>query len=180
MALMKCQECGNDVSTEASACPKCGAKPKPKKKLSSIVFGVIILFLIIGWIANSSDKKLDSTMPNQEATPAKEIFKISAQDLYLKYEKNEVAADNEFHGKIIEVTGEVASIDKDFMDNVVIKFVAKNEYDYALMKMEKSEEKDAATLSKGLIIGVRCQRVKRIIDSPVGSDCVFVRDNGPS
>lgn len=28
MALIKCHECGKDVSTEAKLCPGCGAKPK--------------------------------------------------------------------------------------------------------------------------------------------------------
>jgi Na+-transporting methylmalonyl-CoA/oxaloacetate decarboxylase gamma subunit len=35
MALIKCHECQNDVSTEAKVCPKCGAKvrlPKEKKE----------------------------------------------------------------------------------------------------------------------------------------------------
>jgi hypothetical protein len=27
MALIKCRECGNEVSDSAKACPKCGAKP---------------------------------------------------------------------------------------------------------------------------------------------------------
>lgn len=29
MALIKCAECGNDVSDQAAACPKCGAPPRP-------------------------------------------------------------------------------------------------------------------------------------------------------
>src|SRR5437879_4460671 len=32
MALVKCRECGRDVSTEAAACPNCGAKPAPAPK----------------------------------------------------------------------------------------------------------------------------------------------------
>ena len=28
MALVKCHECGREVSTEAAACPNCGAKPR--------------------------------------------------------------------------------------------------------------------------------------------------------
>jgi len=28
MALIKCHECGNEVSTEARSCPRCGAPPK--------------------------------------------------------------------------------------------------------------------------------------------------------
>lgn len=29
MALIKCKECGNEVSTEAKTCPKCGARVRP-------------------------------------------------------------------------------------------------------------------------------------------------------
>ena len=29
MALMPCPECGNEVSTEAAACPKCGYRVVP-------------------------------------------------------------------------------------------------------------------------------------------------------
>ena len=40
MALIKCSECGHDVSTAAAACPNCGAKQrreeKPKRKGMSI------------------------------------------------------------------------------------------------------------------------------------------------
>lgn len=30
MAMTKCRECSKDISTTATACPHCGAKPKPK------------------------------------------------------------------------------------------------------------------------------------------------------
>ncbi|HEU0283269.1 MAG TPA: hypothetical protein VFQ99_05755 [Gallionella sp.] len=42
MALINCKECGKEVSTEATACPHCGAKP-PKKSS-----GLMILFIIVG------------------------------------------------------------------------------------------------------------------------------------
>lgn len=45
MALVKCKECGTDVSTKATACPKCGAK----MQAGTSVWGVlkIILLLVI-------------------------------------------------------------------------------------------------------------------------------------
>lgn len=33
MALIQCAECGNGVSTQAAACPKCGARVKPKAQV---------------------------------------------------------------------------------------------------------------------------------------------------
>lgn len=51
MALISCRECGNQVSTEAPVCPKCGApvarqpvgRPMPERKPTNP-------WMIIGWI----------------------------------------------------------------------------------------------------------------------------------
>jgi hypothetical protein len=42
MALMKCRECGNEVSTTAKACPKCGASVQVKET----GFGALVLTLL--------------------------------------------------------------------------------------------------------------------------------------
>lgn len=48
MALVKCRECGNEVSTKATACPKCGAvRPKPTPASVWIVILLLALFFII-------------------------------------------------------------------------------------------------------------------------------------
>lgn len=51
MALMKCRECGHQVSSEAAACPNCGAKPKTDRSIG-LVTVVLILFtgsLLLKW-----------------------------------------------------------------------------------------------------------------------------------
>lgn len=46
MALVNCKECGSQVSTDAKACPKCGAKPpKRTSKLTWLVGGLFALFV---------------------------------------------------------------------------------------------------------------------------------------
>lgn len=42
MALMKCHECGKDVSTEASKCPNCGATPKTKSNMMQAGLGIVV------------------------------------------------------------------------------------------------------------------------------------------
>lgn len=44
MSLKPCKECGKEISTEAKACPSCGASP-PKK--TSIVTWAIVLFVVV-------------------------------------------------------------------------------------------------------------------------------------
>ena len=54
MALIKCKECGADISDTATMCPHCGIKIKEKKwnlnTYDYILFGVIILIAITGII----------------------------------------------------------------------------------------------------------------------------------
>lgn len=58
MALITCKECGNQVSTEATTCPKCGARVKPKSNVWAWVLGVPVglfaLVMVVGTIAGNS------------------------------------------------------------------------------------------------------------------------------
>jgi hypothetical protein len=47
MALKKCKECGNDVSTEAAACPKCGAVTKKKSGFLRFIGGAVLIFITL-------------------------------------------------------------------------------------------------------------------------------------
>jgi len=73
MSLKKCKECGNDVSTEAAVCPKCGAAQKKDVKgkkneetAGSILGGIIVLVVIFyfgffdGCFGDSSDSSSGS------------------------------------------------------------------------------------------------------------------------
>ncbi len=47
MALVKCKECGEKVSTKAKSCPNCGAKPP--KKTSIVTWAVLALILFVAY-----------------------------------------------------------------------------------------------------------------------------------
>lgn len=50
MALIKCSECGNEISDKADTCPKCGINLKQRKKSKNGIiknFGDIRLFIIL-------------------------------------------------------------------------------------------------------------------------------------
>lgn len=49
MALVKCKECGEQVSTTAKSCPKCGAKPP--KKTSIVTWAALVFFIVVGYTA---------------------------------------------------------------------------------------------------------------------------------
>jgi len=47
MAVIKCKECGGQVSTNAEACPGCGAKQS--KKTSKFTWFVLLVFVVVGY-----------------------------------------------------------------------------------------------------------------------------------
>jgi hypothetical protein len=56
MALVKCKECDEQVSTSAKACPKCGAKPPKKTSTITWIVGIVVAFGIYGAIRAPSAK----------------------------------------------------------------------------------------------------------------------------
>lgn len=106
MALIKCEECGNDVSTEAKACPKCGAKvKKPASRLSKLVV-VLIGVAIIGSIVTAEPEA-----PPPPATPEQTAEKAAEK----------AAADKRFHlaaGMVTTLKDAVADRDSLVVDSL--------------------------------------------------------------
>jgi len=46
MALIKCHECGAQISNQATVCPHCGAKPKPKTTTSTKIWASVFAVLV--------------------------------------------------------------------------------------------------------------------------------------
>lgn len=55
MALVKCKECGTEVSTEAKACPKCGAKPPQKMSIIRILLVCLFGFFVYKCTLNAGE-----------------------------------------------------------------------------------------------------------------------------
>lgn len=54
MSLIKCHECGNEISTDAKNCPKCGAKVKrPMGRTTKLLFGFLGISIVAGIISAS-------------------------------------------------------------------------------------------------------------------------------
>lgn len=71
MAMKKCKECGNEISSSAKVCPNCGKKQKSIVKISILV--IVILIIIIGIASSggnttttSSDSSTNSSTTKSE------------------------------------------------------------------------------------------------------------------
>ena len=190
MAMKLCRECKKEISTDANPCPHCGKKnPHGMSKLLKYGGGAVGALIIIS-VAASSSKTQDeakhnaaggaavaapSAAPAPAAAPAAKSFDLTvdAMKLWKDYDANEVAADGLYKGKNLQVTGVVASIDKDFMDNIVLHLKAPNEFMDTWAKLEKSEADKAATLKKSEKVTLICEGNGRIMKSPHLDDCTI-------
>lgn len=110
-----------------------------------------------------------------EAAPAPAAaLKVSAKKLHQDYEDNEAAADDVYKGKQLEVSGKIASIDKDAFDNTIVWLKGKDEFNRVMAKMSEAEAPKAKALKKGQSVTVSCQGSTRIIGSPTLDSCAIL------
>lgn len=65
MALVKCKECGQEVSQKATSCPKCGAPIKKKTSLFTWIVAIVLGVWFIGFLSKqgtSPTKHLDKPL----------------------------------------------------------------------------------------------------------------------
>lgn len=65
MALKKCKECGNEVSSKATTCPSCGA---PAQKKTGCITTLVLVFGLIGIIVSVINPPTNT--PQSSATPS--------------------------------------------------------------------------------------------------------------
>lgn len=83
MALVKCHECGQEVSTEADKCPHCGAKPKKKTSLFTwiiaIFFGFIFFRAVLAPSSSSTATPASSPTATQPQAPQPKTWDYSTE-----------------------------------------------------------------------------------------------------
>ena len=110
----------------------------------------LLFFISIAFASLEDFESLDeSTNITSDTKPS---LKVSAVKLYNDYNANEIAADEKYKGKIIEVTGIIRDIGNDIMDNAYITLVG-DQY-FGDIQCYFSEKSVVASLSKGKRITV--------------------------
>src|SRR5450830_937123 len=97
MALITCRECGYKLSTEAKACPQCGAAPKKSgSRMRIAVIGIVVVD--VGLMASRPDgdasaPAAEPTYPRAEiSTVARSMIRAAAKDADSLKFRNEFTA----------------------------------------------------------------------------------------
>jgi len=94
MGMVKCKECGKEISSKAEFCPSCGAK-RNNKPFFSVKGFIVLLFLVTMYIVitdNNSNQKVNNTTTkkvlteqqkhNKEKIIVKNLKKIPSSEIY--------------------------------------------------------------------------------------------------
>lgn len=191
MAMTTCTECSKPISDQAEACPHCGYKPAQDARTAikadlnrkmgwkEITMAVIVVLGGIGWMIGGSNNTTPSSAspapPPPAATPQQTQYRIkaTANELFKAYEENEVATDDKLRGNSVLVTGKVQAIDKDFMDNAIVQLATSNQFMPVRLTLKDDQKPKVALLKKGDKVEIECEKMARIVGSPVGRDCFF-------
>ena len=95
--------------------------------------------------------------------PPRQAMNATARALAKFYEANEVAADQQYKGQLVAVSGTVTGIDKDFMDNIIVKLAGDQMFREVWVYVGKGEEAKAASLAKGVAVTATGQCDGRIV-----------------
>ncbi len=147
-----------------------------KKILIGIVVAFIVLIIIgalMGEDTSTTDTNntVDTSAAIENNAPV-ETVAVTARELFSAYESNEVAADKQFKGKMLEVTGTISSIDSGFGDGAIVQLSTGNDFQSVSAQGDDSFTDVAATLSKGQQITMICKGDGEVIGSPMLGDCV--------
>ena len=109
----------------------------------------LLVFLIIA-IGSTDEASVEKDVSSQSAS-----YRISSQQLYADYKANEVAADQKYKSKILEISGEIDNIAKDITDTIYITLKGDKYIGSVQCFFSKNHENQAASLSKGQYVTVK-------------------------
>jgi hypothetical protein len=116
---------------------------------------------------------IKAATPAQTPPSQPDSSEISARDLHAAYSQNEVAADENYRGKVLTITGSVTGINKDFSDNIFVT-ISTGEMFSELHAYFNDSQKSAVThLRKGQRIKFKGKVSGMVMRSVIVKNCVF-------
>jgi hypothetical protein len=193
--LVACRACGNQVSTEAKACPRCGAPPKHLHVARIIAGGIstVLLVMVVVSAVGAADKATEDVRtaprrsepaaaparaaaapaPTPAPVPPAQAINVSAEQLRRDYEVNEVSADERYRGKVLLVTGLVTAVKKDVLDEPFVELSTGNQFMSVHARFAVGSDGVLREFLRGDKIVVRCVGNNVVIGSPQVKDCVL-------
>lgn len=115
------------------------------------------------------------SQPAKSVAPAEPLPEVSAQQLAQAYDRNTVAADQQFKGKRFKVSGVVDSINTDLFGKPYVTLRGGvNQFMQPQFKLDSAHVNYAANLQQGMRITLECKGRGDVAKTPMSDECVPV------
>ncbi|HIE0305945.1 hypothetical protein DZ982_028400 [Pseudomonas aeruginosa] len=113
------------------------------------------------------------SQPAKVVAPVEPLLEVSAQQLAQAYDRNTVAADQQFKGKTFKVTGVVDSINTDLFGNPYVTLGGGvNQFMEPQFELDEAHANYAAGLQSGMRISLVCTGRGDVAKTPMSEDCI--------
>lgn len=136
----------------------------------------VLLVLVYMLGAEKKDERPRTTAtqepPTAPVAPKEPPIPVTSSQLFADYDGNEVSADDHYKNRSLLVTGAIRSIDKDFMDKMILRLAGgRSSFETVDAEMVDSEKQTVSGLHKGAIVAVACVGHGMIVRSPMLHEC---------
>lgn len=118
---------------------------------------LIALVVIIGMMSGGDNNDQPANNTVETATLDEPPMVVSTRELDSDYDDNKAAADQKYKGKILEVSGIVASIDSSVGDQAIVQLAGKKEIPFITALGNNDFNQYATTLKKGQNVVLICE-----------------------
>lgn len=137
-----------------------------------IGLAVIVGLAVLGAIADPAPRG-DSSAADPEVVAAAPALEVSAAELAAAYQANEVAAQQQYGGQVLVVTGTVQAIELDFMDEPVVRLDTGEPFGWVSAYFGAEHTGATAQLSRGQEVRLRCAGVREVVGMAQLDDCAL-------
>lgn len=171
-AAIKCRHCGSDLKVSSAPAPVSPPRiktlpdnarspwPRVTRVIGSVVLGALALMVAFAVWFNSPLTTTSATTSEPEAS-----YTVTAVDLFLEYDRNAVAADRQYKGHVVEVSGIVKGIGNDITNTAYVMLGDNPDNPFGVQALFNATAKqDVAGLSKGQRVRVLCRGGGKIVN----------------
>lgn len=192
-----CSHCGVMVDTRLKSCSECGAsldwpihnqpKPQTARKKRNPVLIVALIIVAVSLLAGLAMSfvfqiPLFTSSPGtspQESGPAPVTtgaIEVTAEELLQIYRIDREAAEAEYKGKILKVTGVIGSAGKNFVGTLFVKLAGDSIEAWRVMCIfDKEHEPEMAQVMKGQTVTVQGECDDYLPPDAVLKDCSLIK-----
>jgi hypothetical protein len=137
----------------------------------------VVLIIIIAALGGGGSSSTDNTTGGGGTTqerPSEEAMVVTATQLYAAYKTNEVAADNTYKGKLLEISGTIDTIGKDILDSPYVALKTGEVFGSVQCMLSDEAIAQAGSLTPGAKITLRGRGNGYLLNALV-KDCDIVQ-----